>query len=71
MSVREAATYLGYVVVFTAVVAWGFLFHAPRPDATETASAHLPRIVEQGARPAHAEARPDGSMRRVTASVMK
>jgi hypothetical protein len=63
MSVREAATYLGYIVVFSAVVAWAHFLHAPR-ETPQASSGHSLRMV--GKEPA---AQPAPGVQRVTASV--
>jgi hypothetical protein len=65
MSVREAATYLGYIVIFSAVVAWAHFLHAPG-DPPQASSGHSLRMV--GNEPA---APPATDAQRVTASVHK
>jgi hypothetical protein len=65
MSARDAAIYLGYVAIFSAVVAWGYLLHAPRGEAPEAATGQAVRMVNQAPAPAVAGGE------RVTVSVVQ
>jgi hypothetical protein len=47
MSLREAATYLLYIAIFAAVVAWAYVLHAPRQEPPQAAT-HAPRLVSDG-----------------------
>jgi hypothetical protein len=65
MSARDAAIYLGYVAIFSAVVAWGYLLHSPRTEAPEAASGQTVRMVNRAPTPAVAGGEP------VTVSVLQ
>ena len=68
MTVREAATCLGYVVLFSAVVAWGFLLHSPKPPPAEAEYGRPMRIVSD-APPSPSAA--DSEIRRLAGSMLK
>jgi hypothetical protein len=71
MTVREAATYLGYVVLFAAVVAWGFLLHSPKAGPAEAEYGHSTRVVSD-APPAPAQPPiADGQVRQAAAAVAR
>jgi hypothetical protein len=69
MRVRESAIYLGYIAVFAAVVAWGFLWHAPRDDGF----GHARSVKEMSGdpiMPPHLRAN-DSQLRRLAGSMVK
>jgi hypothetical protein len=71
MTVREAATCLGYVVLFSAVVAWGFLLHSPKPGPAEAEYGSSRRVVTDAPAAPSPQSAADSQIRRVTASMLR
>jgi hypothetical protein len=71
MTVKEAATCLGYVVLFSAVVAWGFLLHSPRPAPVEAEYGHSARVLTDAPPIPSPQTAADSQIRRVTASMLR
>ena len=65
---REAAGYLGYLTLFAAVVAWGFLTHAPKPAHDAAAGIHL---AHDGTDKPHLRSGGAPDIRRITASMVR